>query len=46
MQTFDQSMLPELELERAGGTLVRRKGVCIVQLRGSYADMGLSLIHI
>ena len=31
---------PELHLERAGGTLLRRKGIYIVQLRGSYADMG------
>lgn len=30
----------ELSIERSGGTLVRRKGVYIAQLRGSYADMG------
>ncbi|MDQ1256634.1 MAG: hypothetical protein QG656_1232, partial [Candidatus Hydrogenedentes bacterium] len=34
------SVLPDLGLERAGGTLVRMKGVCVVQLRGSYAEMG------
>ncbi len=30
----------ELSLERSGGTLDRRKGVYIAQLRGSYAEMG------
>ncbi len=30
----------ELELERSGGTLVRRKGVYIAHLRGCYAEMG------
>lgn len=30
----------ELPLERSGGTLVRRKGIYIAQLRGSYAEMG------
>ena len=29
-----------MNLERSGGTLVRRKGIYIAQLRGSYADMG------
>jgi hypothetical protein len=32
--------LRDLQLERAGGTLIRRKGVCIVHLQGTYADMG------
>lgn len=36
----DGSQQQELNLERSGGALVRRKGVYIVQLRGSYADMG------
>ena len=40
MPAFDELTPRELRLERAGGTLVRRKGVYIVQLRGSYADMG------
>lgn len=30
----------EVMLERSGGTLVRRKGIYVVHLRGSYAAMG------
>ena len=30
----------ELNLERSGGTLVRRKGIYIAHLHGSYAEMG------
>jgi hypothetical protein len=40
MPAVDELTPRELHLERAGGTLVRRKGVYIVQLRGTYADMG------
>ncbi len=40
MPALDEPASYELHLERAGGTLVRRKGVYIAQLRGSYADMG------
>jgi hypothetical protein len=40
MPAFDELTTRELHLEHAGGTLVRRKGVYVVQLRGSYADMG------
>ena len=40
MPAFNEPALRKLDLERAGGTLVRRKGVYLVHLRGSYADMG------
>ena len=40
MPPFNMFALPDLSLERSGGTLERRKGIYIAQLRGSYADMG------
>ncbi|HPO15138.1 MAG TPA: C45 family autoproteolytic acyltransferase/hydrolase [Candidatus Hydrogenedentes bacterium] len=40
MSTIRNLALETSGLECAGGTLVRRKGIYIVQLRGSYADMG------
>lgn len=35
-----ESSLKPLNLERSGGTLVRRKGIYIAHLRGSYEAMG------
>lgn len=35
-----ETTVQDLSIERAGGTLVRRKGIYIAHLRGSYADMG------
>lgn len=40
MTTDNAFALPGLSIERSGGTLVRRKGVYIAHLRGSYAEMG------
>ncbi|MBW7866057.1 MAG: hypothetical protein GX580_15930 [Candidatus Hydrogenedens sp.] len=39
MAPIDSTPAP-LRLERSGGTLERRKGVYIAQLRGSYSEMG------
>lgn len=40
MSVHNEITVGELVLERSGGTLVRKKGIYIVQLRGSYAEMG------
>jgi hypothetical protein len=41
MKTTDSSVMRDGEMIRCGnGTLERRKGICIVHLKGSYAEMG------
>ncbi len=40
MSTLNALAPGELSVERSGGTLVRRKGIYIAHLRGSYAEMG------
>ena len=40
MPTMEVSTQGPLRIERSGGTLVRRKGIYIAQLRGSYREMG------
>src|SRR5512147_1704679 len=40
MPTFSAQTKPDVFLERGEGTLVRKKGICVVHLQGSYADMG------
>lgn len=40
MPPLNESTQGELSIERFGGTLERRKGIYIAQIRGSYAEMG------